>query len=390
MQYKLFVIFLFIGLTSSLKGQETMKKDSIEYDKKGLFGPIINYAEKTIFQYLQKSSQAPSKKAFNFSVIGGPYYTHETKIGLGVIGSGLFRLRGCENDLTPSNVSLYTNVTTSGAYAIGIRSELNFPHKEYWINADISFSDTPSQFWGVGYSSGNNSEYTEYNLQQIQLSVDFYKKLSHYSSVGIVTNNQEIKGKHIDDLSFFDNRKIKNTVFGAGLKYTFDSRDVPTNAYKGIYLMVKDIYYPSFVGNAGGFNVTDANFRFYKELWKGSVLAFELDGQFHSGNVPWSMMSLVGNQSEMRGYYMGRYRDKNLIQSQVELRQHIYKRSGAVVWFGAGNVFPEFGKFDFSETLPTIGLGYRFRLKERTNLRLDYGFGKKGQSAFYINVNEAF
>ena len=57
---------------------------------------------------------------------------------------------------------------------------------------------------------------------------------------------------------------------------------------------------------------------------------------------------------------------------------------------GAGNVFPSFSGFKWGHTLPNYGIGYRWEFKNRVNVRLDYGFGKKGQSGFLFNINEAF
>ncbi len=34
--------------------------------------------------------------------------------------------------------------------------------------------------------------------------------------------------------------------------------------------------------------------------------------------------------------------------------------------------------------------GYRWEFKKNVNVRLDYGFGKSGQSGFLFNINEAF
>ena len=77
------------------------------------------------------------------------------------------------------------------------------------------------------------------------------------------------------------------------------------------------------------------------------------------------------------------------VGAQIELRQHIWRRSGIVVWGGAGNVFHDFDKFKMKQTLPTFGLGYRWEFKNRVNVRLDYGIGK-GETSFYFNINEAF
>ena len=90
----------------------------------------------------------------------------------------------------------------------------------------------------------------------------------------------------------------------------------------------------------------------------------------------------------MRGYYEGRYRDRHYMAAQVELRQHIWHRIGAVVWVGAGNVFHD--RHSFKHILPNYGIGYRWEFKKRVNVRLDVGFGKPGQYSFMFNINEAF
>ena len=97
---------------------------------------------------------------------------------------------------------------------------------------------------------------------------------------------------------------------------------------------------------------------------------------------------LVKGDTVMRGYYKGRYRDKHMASAQVELRQHVWKRSGITVWGGAGSVFHD--KHSAKHVLPNFGVGFRWEFKKNVNVRLDYGFGKAGQSGFIFNINEAF
>ena len=99
-------------------------------------------------------------------------------------------------------------------------------------------------------------------------------------------------------------------------------------------------------------------------------------------------MALLGDNRTMRGYYKGRYRDKHMATLQVEVRQHIYKRIGAVVWGGMGSVFHD--KDTFKHILPNYGIGLRWEFRNRVNIRLDYGFGKSGQNGFMFSINEAF
>ena len=82
--------------------------------------------------------------------------------------------------------------------------------------------------------------------------------------------------------------------------------------------------------------------RFYIPIRENNVLAFQFLGQFTSGNPPFNLLSLMGGESLMRGYYLGRYRDKHMIASQIEYRILPFsfaKRWGASIFFAAGEVF---------------------------------------------------
>ena len=138
----------------------------------------------------------------------------------------------------------------------------------------------------------------------------------------------------------------------------YDTRDFIPNPQKGMYLKLEQRFYPGFMGNKYKFNRTDLIADFYKKVWKGGILAFDFHGQLNYGNVPWTMMAMMGGSYRMRGYYDGQYRDKCMLETQLELRQHVWRRNSLVVWVGAGNVFPRFSKWDWSHTLPNYCLLY--------------------------------
>jgi hypothetical protein len=102
-------------------------------------------------------------------------------------------------------------------------------------------------------------------------------------------------------------------------------------------------------------------------------------------------MSYLGGSDIMRGFYSGRYRDKDLIATQAEYRRQLTNKWGFVVFAGLANVSDKLSDFDFSFLKNSLGLGLRRVLdkKERVNLRLDVGFGD-GQPNFYVNIAEAF
>jgi hypothetical protein len=54
------------------------------------------------------------------------------------------------------------------------------------------------------------------------------------------------------------------------------------------------------------------------------------------------MLALLGGPETMRGYYMGRYRDKQLLAAQVEWRFSIWWRFIGVGFYGIGDVTNDF------------------------------------------------
>jgi len=104
------------------------------------------------------------------------------------------------------------------------------------------------------------------------------------------------------------------------------------------------------------------------------------------------MMNTLGGSYEMRGYYKGRYRDKNMITFQGEYRVPVYWRFGAVGFAGVGDVADDVTAFRLDQFKYSLGFGFRFMFdpRERINARIDFGFGKGDNAGIYAMVLEAF
>ena len=94
----------------------------------------------------------------------------------------------------------------------------------------------------------------------------------------------------------------------------------------------------------------------------------------------------------MRGYYEGRYRDRNVVVLQAEYRLPIFWRFGAVGFAGVSDVAHRFRDFKFDNLKYSYGFGlrYLFNKNEKMYVRFDIGFGRGGMSGFYFSVFEAF
>ncbi|MGL4333109.1 MAG: BamA/TamA family outer membrane protein [Bacteroidales bacterium] len=358
--------------------------DSLK-NKSGLFKKIINY-------FSESNVDKSNTKKFDFSIIGGPHYSSDIKLGIGLVAAGLFRADKENRKIPPSDVSFYADITTTGYYLLGVRGHTYFKGGKYLVNYNGYFYSMPAQFYKQGYRNGIDNNYTKYMRLENQLKIDFLYRIFQNGYIGTNLNFNYSSGRKFKDIEFLEGQSKSFINTGIGILFEYDSRDFIPNAYKGIFFKLDQKFYPRFLGNKINFNRTEVFFDVYKQLWKGSVLAFDFHTLLNYGTteIPWAMDAVMGGSYRMRGYYEGRFRDKCMSEVQLELRQKIWRRNGITIWLGAGNIYPELKSFTLKETLPNWGIGYRWEFKNRINVRLDFGFGKDGQSGFIFGINEAF
>lgn len=344
-----------------------------------------------ILDYFNDSNKNKKHKRFDFSVIGGPHYASDTKFGLGLVAAGLYRTDPNDSILPPSNVSLYGDVSSVGFYMLGVRGNHIAPKGRYRIDYHLYFYSFPADFWGIGYEMGDNdANKSDMKRWQAQAEVSFLFRVADNFYIGPMASYDYVIGKHIERPELLQGMDQHTWNVGAGVSLVYDNRDNLTNPHRGIYLNINQIFRPGFMGNDYAFSTTAFRFDAYQRLGKGTVLAEDIGANLNFGNPSWGMMAELGGTHSMRGYYEGRYRDKHSLEATVELRQHVWKRNGIVVWVGAGTIFPKFSALRSKQILPNAGVGYRWEFKKNVNVRLDYGFGKSGQSGFLFNINEAF
>lgn len=91
------------------------------------------------YRYFQQSNKVKEEKKFDFSIIGGPHYSSDTKLGLGLVASGLYRIDRNDKSISPSNISLYGDITTTGFYLLGIRGNTIFPKDRFPVEYKYVF-----------------------------------------------------------------------------------------------------------------------------------------------------------------------------------------------------------------------------------------------------------
>ena len=365
---------------------DSLENDSVQKKQRnGIGRKLLNY-------FKNSNKQKPDKK-IDFGFIPGPNYSSTTGFGLGLLGTATYSADCSDKTLPRSNVSAYSNMTTGGFFMVGLRGNHIFPHERYRLDYKMNLSTFSTQFWGIGYANADNDDNeTDYRRNRINAMARFMFKMAPKTYIGPFINYNFYEARNVKDeaLHLWEGQDRVLHTYTAGVSFTYDSRDFMLNASQGVFLQIDQTFTPRCFGNGdNNFSSTEVTFATYGKLWKGAILAGELHGMFNYGHTPWAMLAEVGTNDRMRGYYAGRYRDKDLIEGQVELRQHIKGRNGVVAWVALANAFPDFNNIAWRRTLPNAGVGYRWEFKKRINIRIDYGFTKKG-GGFILNINEAF
>ena len=342
-----------------------------------------------IYNYLTKENAQNQNKDFDIIIIGAPHYAPDIKFAVVVAASAQYRTKKNDEQTPLSTVSLSADVSTSGYVYCGFRGITIFNKDKLRLCHDIHYYSQKNDFWGVGYEMGRYAKKSIIRRLKGLAKFDFIYNVYDEIYIGPAVTFSYLNGLHFSDISYINGEQRKNFNLGLGILFIYDSRDFAPNAQKGIYFGFEQSISPSALSNSGTFQKSEMFLRYYKLLWQGGILASEFRLASVYGDTPWSILPTLGGSSNMRGYYEGRYRDRNLVSLQIELRQKIYKRHGMAFWIGAGNVFHDYNKIRFSHTLPNFGIGYRWEFRNRINIRMDIGIGLD-QTGVIFNVEEAF
>lgn len=343
---------------------------------------------------LGASDNFDASKGIDWGVMPGPFYTPELGLGVGTAVVGMYRPDPNDTVSQNSTLTLSGYFSSTGAFGVTMQNYAFFADDRWRFFLDGSLTDTPTYYWGQGFSAGDKgSKKEQYTAQDLDLHPTLYRRLAPNVYLGI---GWSLNAQHATQIDDNDPPKINDTAQGASVlssgssvDLSWDDRDFVPNPRKGQYADLRYTRFTPDVGSDTRFDEYQLHYSRYHSLDDNNVLAWEMDGAFTQGDVPWTMMPLLGSNQRMRGYYEGRYRDKNVFSGQLEYRRKLDWRHGVVGWLGAGTMGPSFHSLDDGRWLPSAGVGYRFEFKPRVNVRLDYGIGK-GSSGFYFQVGEAF
>ena len=399
-KYILFFIALSVTLTTVAKEESLAKTDSTT----------------TILTKKELHRQRVAQRNFHYNILGGPSYTPDFGVLIG--GSALMTFR-----MSPKDTTMRRSVVPmalafmfeGGGLNLMVKPQLFFKDDKFRIFGVLNYKNTRENFYGIGYNTNKNYERSDstsqYRYSGFQVNPWFLFRMGKSDiffgpQIDISYDKLSEPAKYLPQQADYaaaggDENGYKNFSSGIGFLLSYDTRDIPANPYRGTYVDLRGIMYQKWLGSDKNFYRLELDYRQYKSVGQRKVLAWTLQSKNTFGrHIPLTKYALSGTPFDLRGYYMGQYRDKSSHVALVEYRQmfntdrstwlkRITSHLGYVAWGGVGFMGPTPGKIE--GILPNAGLGLRIEVQSRMNVRFDYGrnFVNK-QNLFYFNMTEAF
>ena len=400
-KYILFFIALSVTFTTVAKEESLAKTDS---------------TTTTILTKKELHRQRVAQRNFHYNILGGPSYTPD--FGFLIGGSALMTFR-----MNPQDTTMRRSVIPmalafmfeGGGLNLMVKPQLFFKDDKFRIFGVLNYKNTRENFYGIGYNTNKNYERSDstsqYRYSGFQVNPWFLFRMGKSDiffgpQIDISYDKLSDPAKHLPQQADYaaaggDENGYKNFSCGFGFLLSYDTRDIPANPYSGTYVDLRGIMYQKWLGSDQNFYRLELDYRQYKSVGQRKVLAWTLQTKNSFGrHIPLTKYALSGTPFDLRGYYMGQYRDKSSHVALVEYRQmfntdrstwlkRITSHLGYVAWGGVGFMGPTPGKIE--GVLPNAGLGLRIEVQPRMNVRFDYGrnFVNK-QNLFYFNMTEAF
>lgn len=344
---------------------------------------------------MQPSHDRTFVKPVDFTAAAVPNYTYEGSFGIGAMVAMSYRLDRKDSTLPPSDVTLEGSASLNAFFYGKLLGANYFPKGRHRLLYDVRFERQNNLFWGTDFESCKNNSYIAFTRTNVSATVNYDFQVIDHVYLGAVLNYNYGQATDVPDPSYFGGQGLSYFTGGLGISFQYDSRDYPRYPYEGFNIYFRPMVYPSVFGTYPStmWRFT-FNANYFRWLWRGAVLGFDLFSEYVTPDAPWTMRQEVGGDTRLRGYYEGRYTDNNLVSVQVELRQKLFWRLGLVLFGGCGTVYPSLDQWEWSRIVASYGIGLRLEFKKGINVRVDYALGSdawRGEGGvFIVTMGESF
>lgn len=322
------------------------------------------------------------------------YYSPETKLAFG--GGGVLNFRAGRNkeQTRASTVWAFGTYNLARQFQVVVKPEIYFERNSFFLSGNLRYERTPQNFFGIGNDMPSTAE-ESYTPRIVTVQVGVKKKFLGHLFAGVQYDFEQMTMEKVEPGGILDSGSITGSrgglLSGFGVSLDWDTRDGVLYPRKGVFFQLTADTYGAMTGSDFAFTSLKLDCREYFLVAPDQVLALQAYIRSTAGEVPFHKLAFLGGESIMRGYYKGRFRDKDILAVQAEYRVLVTKRIGVVGFAGLADIFPAFADFKLKTIKYSVGTGVRYMVNKRegTTLRLDMAWGK-ASFGLYVTAQEAF
>ena len=315
------------------------------------------------------------------------------------VGTGLavvvmpFYYLGPESPL--SNTAIAAGYTSSGSWAVGATQTTRLRGDERRIDGMLAYIDLHYRFFGKGADAGSAGRSVPISREpRCSFRSCCSTSAAALSSACATAASESIPPSTVRTCPPSSGRSedFTGTIASSGIGpvAVFDTRDNEMSPASGWLADFRGNFAEQSFGSDTSYRTFTLGVNHYRRVGSG-VLALRAFACGASERTPLFDLCLYGSGADLRGYEIGRYRDRSMLAAQAEYRFPLGGRFGGAAFAGTGKVAPSFGEMSNELWLPSLGVGVRWLAspKARVNLSFDIARGRDETTA-YIYVKEAF
>jgi hypothetical protein len=351
------------------------------------------------------TDRASRKRHIRIGILPAVGYTLQTGFAA-VLSTNMVIYKKHKGDtIFPSTVIASLSYTQKKQIIFPIRSVFYFNRNRSMLISDWRYLKYPSYTYGLGMHSGPADEnLLDFQYFKFHESILFRLVPGLYLGAGYSLDYfwklREVY-PHVNPVTDFEKYGHRTESVSSGLSFHLlrDTRDNPINAYSGTFSSIAVNPRFKFLGSNNNWATMNLEWRGYFRFPANSAntLAFWSYNWFTlSGKPPYLMLPATAWDKSYctgRGYIQGRFKSNNMLDAEAEYRIRLTKNGLlGMVLFGNLQSFSEINTWRFETAAPAGGLGLRIKLNKysRTNISIDYGWGRQGSRGFFVNLGEVF
>jgi Omp85 superfamily domain len=322
------------------------------------------------------------------------FYTPETQIA-GAMVVGLMRqFPGRDKPSALESLLMYTQ---RNQYVVSAKVSHYLAGLAGFFSTGASIEEFPDQYYGIG-NGAREEDMEMYSSRNLALDAEanrpFFRRLPalRIGGIGNWTRQSMLEtasGGMLESGAVTGSGGFMATRLGP--KVAWDTRNSDYFPTMGANLMASAGISHGVLGSDFEFGEVKLDARKYVPVPGGGTVALQALGTAQWGDIPFLLLARLGGDSQLRGYYQGRYRDRNLALLQSEYRFWIWRRLGGALAAGAGSVSDDLPSLASAPIRYAYGGGLRVRLNaEGVNLRVDWAIPREGEGSLYVTMTEAF